>query len=137
LFLRTITFTGSLCCTAVTNSPMSIANGPSPTNAITCRLECATCAAMASVRPLAMLARVPESENVRPRRAGMCRANHVATVPESQRTIASSRSRFSSSYATTCDFTGLPARVSCSRISSFHPFISPCAPSGARNRASS
>ena len=31
------TLTGSLCLTAVANSPMSMENAPSPTNATTCR----------------------------------------------------------------------------------------------------
>ena len=74
-----------------------------------------------------MEARVPESENIWPRLAGICRAHQVATVPESQETMAVGESRFPSSQATTCGFMGLSDRVPRSSISARHSFMPACA----------
>src|SRR5207249_3686670 len=81
LFLITTTLTGSLYFTQVANSAMSIENPPSPTNATHCRSGYATCAAMAYGNPLAIEARLPDSEYFCPRRTGMWRAHQVAMVP--------------------------------------------------------
>ena len=78
---------------------------------------------------------MPESENICPRRAEIWRANQVATVPESQETMASSARRLPSSQATTCGFIGVSGRVPRSSISSRHSRIPSCAFS--RNRRSS
>ena len=60
---------------------------------------------------------MPESEYICPRLTLIWRANQVATVPESQETMASSRSRLPSSQATTCGFIGLSSRVPSSSMS--------------------
>ena len=80
---------------------------------------------MAYGKPFAIVARLPDSECIWPRRAGMCRAHHVAMVPLSQVMIASLASRWPSSWAITCGFIGVSRRVARSSISSFHSRI-PC-----------
>src|SRR5919205_2082101 len=68
LFLITITLIGSLYCTAVANSPISIVKPPSPTNAIDCLSGKAICAAIAYGKPQAIDANVPDTENFIPSR---------------------------------------------------------------------
>src|SRR5436309_2743193 len=53
-----------------------------------------------------MLASVPEREYFWPRFAGRKRANQLVIVPLSQETMASSRRRLPSSFASSCGFIG-------------------------------
>ena len=68
-------------------------------------------AAIAYGRPLAIDANIPDREYICPRLARICRAHHVATVPLSEQTMASSRRRLPNSHATTSGFIGTSARV--------------------------
>src|SRR2546422_2183275 len=74
-----------------------------------------------------MLARFPDKECIWPRLAGICRAHHVAMVPESHETMAESERRLPSSHATTWGFIGLSILIPRCSMSCHHCRIPVCA----------
>src|SRR5256885_333376 len=121
------TWIGRRYFTAVANSPISIVKPPSPTNATDCRFGYAIFAAIAYGSPGAIVARLPEQENICPRLIEMGRAAHVVIVPESVEMIASSARRSLSAWATTCGLSGISSRCVRVSISSRHAFMPACA----------
>ena len=93
---------------------------PSPTKAITGRFGCANLAAIAYGTPGPIVASVPESEAMFPRRRRSCRAHQFVDEPESAVTIASSGSRCDSSWTTRCGFIGSASCIARSSLIRHH-----------------
>src|SRR3546814_19836041 len=94
------------CLTVSSSALPFICIAPSPTIAITGLCGCAILAAIAYGTPLPMLASLPDSEPIMPRRSLMSRAYQLVCEPQSPHRITSCGSFGDSSQHTRCGLIG-------------------------------